>query len=131
MSGMNSLGNESLLPGVLRAVPPGRDDSLFKVALHTDFREVMFPEQHDVVLSQKRDICDCVVCNQDPCQNNRYIQLLHVSLPITPWGIPWGYRRDSLFLLSLFTLYYYTQTHSPSQSYPTFISVANVRETVS
>ena len=39
------------------------------------------------VLSQERDICDCVVCNQGPCQNNRYIQLLHVSLHITPWGI--------------------------------------------
>ena len=38
---------ESLLPGLLRAVPPGGDDSLFKVALHTDFREVMLPEQHD------------------------------------------------------------------------------------
>lgn len=53
MSGMNSLGNESLLPGVLRAVPPGRDDSLFKVTLHTDFRKVVFPEQHDASVVSK------------------------------------------------------------------------------
>ena len=57
LSVLNNLSNEFnnvTLPVLGACVPPGWYDALLKVALHTDFGEVMFPEQHDAGCCLKR-----------------------------------------------------------------------------